>query len=381
MANPAHGSPNGRNSLMALTAELSAVVVVMRNMRSSVGHEFDGGAERLPSWAIVGAGGIGLTFATMLCESGHKVYLVCRPWQRDALESEGAFVTGLFGEHHSNPIVVDDVGKLKEEVEIYGVATKAYDTATVGLALANVIRHSAIVVSLQNGLGNVETLMELLPHCRVLGARIIFGAERIGANRAKVTVCADDVVIAPLGKREWVDDAEFVTASCVSAGIPCRSDSDIAPWLWDKVLYNAALNPLGALLNMTYGELADDELTRSVMNAIIDEAFAVANSCGAPLRWRDADEYKRHFYEKLVPPTKAHRASMLQDLQAGKRTEIDALNGAIARLGKQCGIRTPLNDAVTSLIRRRERGEMLDAQRVRSELESILGELGLLRRK
>jgi len=349
-------------------------------MRSLNEHKFDEGVETLPSWAIVGAGGIGLTFATMLCESGHKVYLVCRPWQKEALENEGAFVTGLFGEHHGNPIVVDDVGELNEEVEIYAVATKAYDTANVGLALANVIRRSAIVVSLQNGLGNVETLMKLLPHCRVLGARIIFGAERLKANKAKVTVCADDVVIAPLGRREWIDDAEFVAASCVRAGIPCRSDSDIAPWLWDKVLYNAALNPLGALLNMTYGELAEDELTRSVMDVIIDEAFAVANSCGAPLRWRNADEYKKHFYEKLVLPTSAHRASMLQDLQAGKRTEVDALNGAIAELGKQHGIKTPLNDAVTSLIKRRERGEVLDAQQIRSELKSMLGRLGSFRK-
>lgn len=328
--------------------------------------------EQLPSWAIVGAGGIGLTFATMLCESGHSVHLVCRPWQMDALRSEGAFVTGLFGEHHAHPITVDDVMALPSELDIYGVATKAYDTENVAASLAKVIRKSAVVVSLQNGLGNVEALMAALPHCRVLGARIIFGAERIGANRAKVTVCADDVVVAPPRKSEWVEDARLVASSCNRSGIPCRSDLDITPWLWGKVLYNAALNPLGALLGMTYGELAENEITRAAMNAAIEEAFSVAGAVGAPLQWRSAQEYIEHFYGKLVPPTAAHRSSMLQDLEAGKRTEIDALNGAIARLGEMHGIPTPINSAFVRWIKRRESGEKIGSEQLQAELKAML---------
>ncbi|MFA4030255.1 MAG: hypothetical protein GDYSWBUE_001897 [Candidatus Fervidibacterota bacterium] len=327
---------------------------------------------QLPSWAIIGAGGIGLTFATMLRESGHIVYLVCRPWQVEALQSEGAFVVGLFGEHHSHPLVVDDVAALPSGLDVYGVATKAYDTEAVAASLAKVIHQSAIVVSLQNGLGNVEALMAALPHCRVLGARIIFGAERIGANRAKVTVCADDVVVAPLGRSEWIEDAKLVASSCSYSGIPCRSDLDVAPWLWAKVLYNAALNPLGALLNMTYGELAENEITRAAMNAVIEEAFSVASAVGAPLQWHSAKEYIEHFYGRLVPPTAAHRSSMLQDLEAGKRTEIDALNGAIVRLGEQHGIRTPINSALVKWMKRRERGEWIDAEQLQAELKSVL---------
>ncbi|MCS7253301.1 MAG: ketopantoate reductase family protein [Armatimonadota bacterium] len=337
-----------------------------------IGGETAEGEEHLPSWAIVGAGGIGITFATMLCESGHNVYLVCRAWQKDALQSEGAFVTGLFGEHHSRPTIVDDVMALPSELDIYAVATKAYDTETVANSFARVIRQSAVVVSLQNGLGNVEALMRALPHCRVLGARIIFGAERIGANMAKVTVCADDVVVAPLGRSDWVEDAKLVASSCNRCGIPCRSDLDIAPWLWAKVLYNSALNPLGALLNMTYGELAEDALTHAAMNAVIEEAFSVASAVGAPLRWRNARDYMEHFYGELVPPTAAHRSSMLQDLEAGRRTEIDALNGAIVRLGKQHGIHTPVNSALTEWVKRSESGEKIDTEQVRARLKAML---------
>lgn len=330
---------------------------------------------KLPSWAIVGAGGIGLTFATMLCESGHEVHIVCRPWQADAMRSEGTFVTGLFGEHHSHPTVVEDVVALPPNLEVYAVATKAYDTKTVAASLAKVIQAGAIVVSLQNGLGNVETLMSALPRCIVLGARIIFGAERISANKAKVTVCADDVVIAPLWKIEWAEHAKVVAESCARSGIPCRSDVDIAPWLWAKVLYNAALNPLGALLNMSYGELAEDELTRATMNMVIEEAFLVAKASNEPLWWGSAGEYLEHFYSELVPPTAAHRPSMLQDLEAGKRTEIDALNGAIVRLGERHGIPTPMNAALTDWVKRRERGEKVDEQHLRDQLRAILSKL------
>ncbi|HID08369.1 MAG TPA: ketopantoate reductase family protein [Armatimonadetes bacterium] len=324
------------------------------------------------SWAIVGAGGIGLTFATMLAASGQPVVLVCRSWQSDALIANGSFVTGLFGEHRARPSILDDVRQLPRDVDVYAVATKAYDTETVASLLAEVAPQSAIVVSLQNGLGNVEALMRALPQCYVLGARIIFGAERIAPNGARVTVCADDVVIAPKRMPQWRECAQRLVASCRKAHIPARTESDIEPWLWAKVLYNAALNPLGALLNMTYGELANDPLTRAVMNCIINEAFAVAAAIGAPMHWESADDYREHFYTQLVPPTSAHRSSMLQDLSAGKRTEIDALNGALMRIGEEHGIATPFNAVLTAWVKRCEAGERINPTRIRRKLAKLL---------
>ncbi len=121
-----------------------------------------------------------------------------------------------------------------------------------------------------------------------------------------------------------------------------------------KILYNAALNPAGALLGVNYGALADDRETHDLMNKIIQEAFAVTKAHGIELFWETAEDYLQAFYETMIPPTAAHFPSMLRDLERGKRTEIAALNGAIASLGRQKEIPTPINDTITALIRFRE---------------------------
>jgi ketopantoate reductase len=102
--------------------------------------------------------------------------------------------------------------------------------------------------------------------------------------------------------------------------------------LWDKILYNAALNPLGAVLECTYGQLAENVETRQIMNAIIGEIFRVVQAHGMPLNWKSADEYRKHFYTSLVPPTSKHFSSMYHDVKVCKRLEIDALNGAVVKL-------------------------------------------------
>src|SRR5262249_26439489 len=117
----------------------------------------------------------------------------------------------------------------------------------------------------------------------------------------------------------------------------------------------AALNPLGALLGVAYGRLADDPDSRAVMDEVIAEAFAVARADGVCLHWRDADGFRAHFYERLVPPPAEPRASMLQDPERGRATEIEAINGWIAVRGAASGVATPANTMLTRMIRARVR--------------------------
>jgi 2-dehydropantoate 2-reductase len=120
------------------------------------------------------------------------------------------------------------------------------------------------------------------------------------------------------------------------------------------VLPNDA-NPLGALLDVHYGVLAEEAELRTIMDRIIDEAFEVAAKKNIDCLWKDAGEYRDYFYGHLVPSTYDHRSSMLQDLQRGRRTEIDAINGKIWRYGEEAGIPTPYNEIMTRLIWQRER--------------------------
>lgn len=118
-----------------------------------------------------------------------------------------------------------------------------------------------------------------------------------------------------------------------------------------KIFYNGALNPLGALLGVHYGALPEHAESRALMDAVIAEAFAVARADGVTLPWADPATYLEEFYGRLVPATYHHRASMLQDLERGRRTEVDAINGEVSRRGRRYGIATPVNDALTRLVR------------------------------
>jgi 2-dehydropantoate 2-reductase len=236
------------------------------------------------------------------------------------------------------------------------VAVKARDTAAMAAAVAPHLAPDGVVVSLQNGLGNVETLARAVGAGRVLGGRVIFGAELVAPGHARVTVIAEPVLIGAPDPR----DARLAAAATRwaqrldAAGVPAAATDRVLAALWEKVLYSAALNPLGALRGLTYGELAADPDARAVMDRVIAEAFAVARAEGVALAWPDADAYRATFYARLVPATAAHRSSMLQDIERGRTTEVDAINGAVAARGATLGVPAPANEALTHCIHARE---------------------------
>jgi 2-dehydropantoate 2-reductase len=192
---------------------------------------------------------------------------------------------------------------------------------------------------------------------RVLGGRVIFGAEVPSPGCVRVTVIADPVLVgAPVTDDAALDARARAWAERFdAAGIPSRYTDRLLAELWAKVLYNAALNPLGALLGAPYGRLAEDPDARATMDDVIDEGFAVARGVGVALAWATPMEYRRTFYGRLVPSTADHRSSMLQDLERGRPTEIEAINGWVVRRGAECGVPTPANALLARLVRARVR--------------------------
>ena len=169
------------------------------------------------------------------------------------------------------------------------------------MALADRLADDGAIVSMQNGLGNIESLIGTFGARRVLGARVIFGAEMRSPGSAHVTVFAQPVAIgpAPALQREdasaLVSHARAIAAILDAAGVPAVGVDDIMPVLWTKILYNVALNPLGALLRLHYGALAEDPDARQIMDRAIDEAFAVAHALGVALPFSNAAEYRKVF--------------------------------------------------------------------------------------
>ncbi len=117
------------------------------------------------------------------------------------------------------------------------------------------------------------------------------------------------------------------------------------------MLYNCALNPLGAILDVPYGKLAEQESTRAVMDGIAGEVFAVMTKAGYETHWESAKDFLEVFYGKLVPDTAEHKSSTLQDIAAKKPTEIDALNGAVIRLAETFAIPVPCNSVVYNIVK------------------------------
>jgi 2-dehydropantoate 2-reductase len=305
---------------------------------------------------IVGAGAVGIGVGTALLAAGEPVVFVARGETARALRECGCERTGLFGEVRHAPErfeVAGELATLSAPPRSLLVATKAFATREVAEALAALpalAESDFPVVSFQNGLGNAEALAERLPSRRVFSATILIGFRRTAPQRVDVTVCAKPIQVGSLFAAELAPVAHLVK-SIAAGGIPAETNTDIAGELWEKALYNCALNPLGALLAVPYGELAGAPETRRIMEDVIREIFAVARAADERLRWPDAERYLAHFYDVLLPPTRDHESSMLQDVRAGRRTEIDALCGEIARRGRALGVPTPTNAALHQLVR------------------------------
>ena len=185
---------------------------------------------------------------------------------------------------------------------------------------------------------------------------MITGFRRFKANGVEITVHADAIHVGSL----FGCGEECVAELCEAiseGGIPCEVTGEIGKDLWAKMLYNCALNPLGAILGVPYGVLAESEYTRFIMNGITEEVFGVMEGAGYETHWADAEGFLSAFYERLVPTTAGHMSSTLQDIQAGKKTEIDALNGAVIRLAEEQGREAPYNRAVYNIIKFSEGGE------------------------
>ena len=305
---------------------------------------------------VFGLGALGHVFAAFLQRAGHRVIGIGRPKVAEIVRQQGIAVTGIWGEFQIKLTgIYESVGEIEaDNFDLILLTVKSYDTQTAVEVLKPIVGKKTILVCAQNGYGNYETAAQVLGEEHVVLARVIFGAELLAPGQVKVTVCADDMKIgSPKGVIPKARLEEI--ARCLTdAGIRTQVTERIISYLWDKILYNCALNPLGATLEVPYGVLGDTPALRAIMNEIVREIFTIAKAHQVPLFWNTPEDYLNHFYTRLLPPTRNHHPSMLQDIRRGKRTEIDALNGAIVSLGKKAGIATPVNETITKLIKAKE---------------------------
>jgi 2-dehydropantoate 2-reductase len=305
---------------------------------------------------LYGAGAVGLGLASCLLKAGERVDLIGRSDTVAALQQNGLERTGLFGNFTVAPETFRAYASLEElpqtDYDFILVCTKSFDTRTAAEHIAAIPflnKASTPIVLCQNGWGNAEIFAEHFPKDRIKSGRVITGFRRPQKHQVDITVHADAIHLGSLFGL-GVSGLETLSAAIGAGGIPCEVTPTISKDLWAKMLYNCMLNGLSTIHNVPYGLLGESPHTRELMETIAHEVYAVMTAAGYVTHWERAEDYIEIFYKLQLPPTYNHEPSMLQDIRAGKRTEIDALNGAVVTLGQQHGIATPTNTTVTRMI-------------------------------
>ncbi len=309
------------------------------------------------NFLIFGAGALGQALGCMLAASGNHIDFVLRPRFIKQISEDGLKVTGIFGDFAApkeNCRLLEHIDQADRRYDYVLLTTKAYDTTTAIRDIATLGNRAVTVVSMQNGCGNVELVESCFGPLKTLGARVITGFAIVRPGLITITVSADAIHVGGSIRGTVPDSARLLAELISQAGHPTQAVADIHQSLFAKLLYNCALNPLGAILGVHYGALAERQETQGLMNKVIEETFAVITALGGSTPWPNAGAYQQLFYDTLVPATYNHRASMLQDLEQGKQTEVDALVGYVSSQGKKYGLPTPTCNFLTELVKFKE---------------------------
>jgi 2-dehydropantoate 2-reductase len=292
----------------------------------------------LPSIGIIGAGAMGLTFASHFINSGFSVQVYEKNLQiRKALRSGFQINQGMQSEHYT--VTLLEELSLLQKVSLVFLFTKSAATERVADQLAQIVTPDQIVVTLQNGLGNYEKLKES-------GLPVVGGSTSVGAARQdERTVRIAGIGTTVVGGSERAH-VERVYQCLKEAGFPVEQSDDIQKAIWKKAIINAAINPIAALLGVTNGELLRSPQLLQLQAGVISEAVAVARAEGITFH----AEALQDEVATVCQTTATNLCSMLQDIRATRPTEIDAINGAIVRYGEKVGVPTPINRTLCQLI-------------------------------
>lgn len=299
---------------------------------------------------------MGSLLGGFLARMGDDVALLGRKAHLDAIERNGLKVSGLWGEFRSKTFetytTLSEIPAAKRHFDLAIITVKSYDTAAAARELAAFLPKEAVILSFQNGLGNIDQITAVFSPDRVLAGRIITGVEVTEPGAVNVTVSADDLLIGALpGARPKFSPAAAANLFRL-ARVPARAVDNILLHIWLKVIYNCALNAPCALRKIPYGKLLQTDADRAAIRRIVDECYAVAAKSGMRLDPPDSAGYWKLLVETLIPRTATHYPSMLRDIEKGKKTEINAMNGAVWHLGESLGVPAPENQSVTEQIQK-----------------------------
>jgi 2-dehydropantoate 2-reductase len=295
---------------------------------------------------VAGAGAMGCRFGGALVEAGHEVLLL-DGWAEhvSAINAAGLRITDSAGSRLV-PVPAALFPAAVQPADLVIVFAKATQTAAVAAAAAGAIGPETLVLTLQNGLGNIEALRAYVPGARLLAGTTTLGTELLGPGHIRA-LGSGETVLGALGPRSS-DYAERAVLTLSAAGLQARVAADARAVIWAKVAFNCVMNSLCAIASIPVSALGLYEGFDAVASAILGEVAAVARAEGVTVDTAAALRLMKAQFDPAA--SGSHLASTLQDLMNGRPTEIAHLNGAIASRASAHGIEAPLNTLITQLI-------------------------------
>jgi 2-dehydropantoate 2-reductase len=304
--------------------------------------------------AVVGAGAVGSFFGAMLARAGHDVVLIGRPAHVEAIGRTGLRLE-MAG--RSDPVALaasSEIGAVRgADLVLFCVKSTATDAAA--REMAPFLDDGALVLSLQNGVENAATIARHV-NARVVPTVVYVATAMPGPGVVRHNG-RGDLVIGPLTKARSGDanpgrKLQDVVDFFATASVPVRISADVMAELWAKLMVNCAYNAISGITQASYGELSALEPIRALQHAVVAEVCALAAAEGIDLPLQPSLEAM----EKIAPAMPAQLSSTAQDMARGKPSEIDHLNGFVARRGRELGVATPANQALHALVKLVEAG-------------------------
>ena len=320
--------------------------------------------------AIYGAGSLGTILGAYISKAGVKIELINRNKAHvEALQTKGAEVTGTV--QFTQPVKAYTPSEMSGTYDIVFLMTKQQHNQEVVQMLKGYLADDGVLVTFQNGLPEMQ-IAEVLGEERVLGCTVAWGATLQAPGICELT-SEPDALSFSLGaisqkKSKHFDKVKKVLELMGTVDV----EENFIGTRWSKLLINAAFSGMSAVLGCTFGEAAQSRDSRRIVQAIIKECIDVCKVGGIriePVQGKDIvklldynNSLKRAFSYFIIPiAIRKHaklKASMLQDLEKGKQTEVDAINGAVSKYGEKVGSPTPMNDRVVEIIHQIEKGEL-----------------------
>ncbi len=294
--------------------------------------------------AVIGTGALACVFAAHLSAQADLVMLGTWPEGVRALADDGIRVTDPDGRTWRTAVTVSADPEVAAGADVALVLVKSYQTARAARWARQVLREDGLALTLQNGLDNYPTLIREVGAERAAAGVTYTAATMLGPGNVRHV--AGNATF--LGLEPYVAGRVLALADLLNgAGLETHAVDGIEGRLWGKAVVNAAINPLTALGRVTNGALPDSPDRRALLMMLAREAAAVAHAAGVTLPFDDPVGY----VESVCRATAANRSSMLQDVEAGRRTEIDSINGIIVAEGKANGVDVCANEIVWRLVR------------------------------